>query len=181
MKKGLFIGIFLMIVMAVSVFSADLSEFPGMFVDENHITENTVVIVGKAAQAEDVLGSIDIALTIQKSSGNEGLDLARLDTEVKDITAYKSVVVGGPCINSVAAKLMGYPENCMEGFSIGKAFIRLYEFDNDNFAMLVAGTTALDTRRATYVLSHYEDYDLEGKEREVAGLSLSNIEVEVKD
>lgn len=157
--------------------SYDLSDFPEMFLEDGDIKENSVIIVGKASHAEDVLGSIDIALMLQRKAGNKNLDLARLDTEVKDISAYRSIVVGGPCINSIAANLMGYPQNCMQGFEIGKAFIKLYEFDNDKFSILIAGTTALDTRRATYVLSYYDDYDLEGSERIVSGLSTSDIKI----
>jgi len=36
---------------------------------------------------------------------------------------------------------------------------------------------ALDTRRATYVITHYSDYDLNGTEQEVSGVSLSNIQI----
>jgi len=43
--------------------------------------------------------------------------------------------------------------------------------------MLVAGFSALDTRRATRVLMNYEDYDLSGDEMEVSGTSLTDISV----
>lgn len=95
---------------------------------------------------------------------------AKLASEVTDITAQNMIVIGGPCANSVAAELLGNPENCMVGFEEGKAIIKLYE-NGDNVAMLVAGATAMDTRRAARVLSDLDDYTLEGTEVEVIGTS----------
>jgi hypothetical protein len=101
---------------------------------------------------------------------------AKLASEVADITAINAIVVGGPCANAAAATLMGNPEDCLEGFTEGKAIIKLYE-NGDNVAILVAGMTALDTRRASRVLANYKDYALSGKEVEVSGTSLTDITV----
>lgn len=95
---------------------------------------------------------------------------AKLDTEVSDISAQNMIVVGGPCANSVAAELMGNPAVCTEGFEEGKAMIKLFE-NGDKVAMLVAGATALDTRRAARVVANYDQYDLSGMEVEVVGTS----------
>ena len=46
--------------------------------------------------------------------------------------------------------------------------------------MLVAGASAQDTRRATYVVANYEEYGLSGTEREVSGISLSDTQVKTK-
>lgn len=103
---------------------------------------------------------------------------AKLASEVSDITAVNAIVVGGPCANAAAATLMGNPANCAAGFTEGKAVIKLFE-NGDNVAMLVAGATAMDTRRAARVVANADDYadQLVGMEVEVSGTSLTDITV----
>lgn len=74
---------------------------------------------------------------------------AKLASEITDVSAQNLLVVGGPCANSVAASLMGNPANCAEGFEEGKALVKLYDTGAGNVALLVAGFSALDTRRAS--------------------------------
>ncbi len=100
---------------------------------------------------------------------------ARLASEV-DVDETNLIVVGGPCANAIAAEVMGNPANCAEGFEEGKAVVKLYDTGN-NIAMLVAGYSAMDTRRATRVVANYDVYDLSGDEVEVTGTSLTNINV----
>ena len=177
MIKRVFLSIFMALLVALPcVFAViDLSDFPHMFLGDVR------VVVGRAAKAEDVLGSIDIMATLQHRVGSSRrLKGAVLDTEVLDLASMNSIVVGGPCINSAAARLMGFPTNCLEGFEMGKGIIKLYEFDNGNYALLAAGTTALDTRRVTTVLANYDAYALNGMEMVITGLSISNINVNPK-
>ena len=102
--------------MAVSsAFAIDLGDFPQIFAEEVRI------IVGKSAAAEDVVGAIDIVSALQqRACGFKKIESAVLDTEINKVEDKNSIVVGGPCINSAAARLMGYPTNCMEGFEMGK-------------------------------------------------------------
>ena len=175
MRKILILGVFLAILVG-SVFAADLSDFPKMFIENN--TADVLVVVGKAAKAEDVLGAIGIVTMLQTEVGVSGrLDIAKLDSEVDDLGAQNTIIIGGPCANAAAAELMGYPRNCLQGFELGKGFIKIYEHSNGNIAILAAGTLALDTRRVTYVLTNYKDYrgNLEGKEVVVSGVSLSEV------
>lgn len=104
---------------------------------------------------------------------------AKLDTAITDVAAQNLLVMGGPCANSVAATLMGNPANCAEGFVEGEAMIRLFSQSNGNVAMLVAGSSAMDTRRASKVVSNYRDYkdSLMGDEVKVKGTTLSDITV----
>ncbi|MBI2549909.1 S-layer protein [Candidatus Woesearchaeota archaeon] len=106
---------------------------------------------------------------------------AKLATEVADITAQNSIVVGGPCANAAAATLMGNPANCAEGFTEGKAMVKLVENANGKVALLVAGASAMDTRRAARVLADYAKWQekgvLKGMEVEVAGTSFTDITV----
>jgi len=105
---------------------------------------------------------------------------AVLDSEVSDIKAQNAIIVGGPCVNDAAADAMGLPHgSCGAASTIpaNKAIIKLIEHDNGNVALVVAGWDAMDTRRACRVLANYEDYALSGKEVEVSGTSLTDINV----
>jgi len=53
----------------------------------------------------------------------------------------------------------------------------MYDTGAGKTAMLVAGMTAMDTRRATRVVANYGDYALSGDEVEVTGTTLSDISV----
>ena len=91
------------------------------------------------------------------------------------------ILVGGPCVNAAAAKLMGSNEPLCgdkSGIKPGEAIVKLFE--NDGYtSMLVAGYEAADTRRATKVISQYGMYanDLVGDEVVVKGTSLTDIKV----
>jgi len=102
---------------------------------------------------------------------------AMLDSEVIDWTATNVIVVGGPCVNTVAAELMGNPADCAAGFEEGKAKIKLFE--DENVALLVAGYSADDTRRACTVMKNYKDYaaDLVGTEVEMTATTDADIEL----
>ncbi|HHE36900.1 MAG TPA: hypothetical protein ENL16_03755 [Candidatus Woesearchaeota archaeon] len=102
------------------------------------------------------------------------IGLAVLDTDAPAIGTENMIVVGGPCANTVAAELMGNPENCAEGFEPGKAIIKLFPDQN---ALLVAGYEAQETLGACYVLADHEDYDLSGTEVEVVVADLSDLVV----
>ncbi|MBI4438352.1 S-layer protein [Candidatus Woesearchaeota archaeon] len=103
---------------------------------------------------------------------------AKLAKEVPNIKGMNAIVVGGPCANTAAAELMGNPADCVAGFEEGKAMVKLFE-NGDNVAVLVAGYSAMDTRRASRVLANYDMYKskLVGKEVSVAGTSLTEITV----
>ena len=95
---------------------------------------------------------------------------------MEDVTAVNAIVVGGPCANSAAATLMGNPENCVAGFEPGKAMVKLFENGN-KVALLVAGYSSDDTRRAARVLANHADYDLSGDEVVISGTSMTDIRV----
>jgi hypothetical protein len=165
-KRG-FVWI-LMIILLVSVVSAyNLSEFPNIF-----IGNKATIVIGASAKAEDMAGAINVAVTLVQN----GVEIESvLDKDVEDIEAQNLIVVGGPCINSVAAKLMEYPQNCVEDFEYGKGKIKIYQHDNARIALLLAGLTAFDTRMSTTAIVHYEDLELSGTEMEVTEPSISGI------
>ena len=107
-----------------------------------------------------------------------------LDTELSDVSAYNVISVGGPAINQVSAQLMGLPFPSYgddSGISPNEAVINLLS-NGGNYAMVVAGYEALDTRRAGIVLKNYVEFasSLTGSGVVVKGTSLevSGITVE---
>ncbi|MBI2667156.1 hypothetical protein HYX17_00110 [Candidatus Woesearchaeota archaeon] len=117
------------------------------------------------------------------ASGGESCTVADVspvtmtDDEVTDATKYNLILVGGPCANTLVEKL-GFGVTC-EGWDLkeGEAMIKLVD-NGDKVAMLVAGTEALDTRRAAKVVANYKDYTLSGTEQLVRGTTLTDITVE---
>ncbi len=101
------------------------------------------------------------------------VDATKLDSEVADAKAQNLVVVGGPCVNTVAAELLGNPSDCTEGFTPGKARVKLFEHANGNVAMLVAGYSGADTRLAGKVIANRAS-ELSGKELVVEGTTYAD-------
>ena len=99
---------------------------------------------------EDVYANVFVApLSAKVTAGGESgtitadkvnpftVGLAVLDTDAGSLTK-NMIVVGGPCVNTVAASLMGNPASCAEGFEEGKAMIKSYDRSGKS-ALLVAG------------------------------------------
>ncbi len=105
------------------------------------------------------------------------VDAAVLDTEVADFSAQNLIIVGGPCVNAAAADVMGSPDVCTTGFVEGKAMIKLYERANGKIALLVAGYSGMDTRRASRAVAEYKKHVFVGTELEVTGTSLTQYTV----
>ncbi len=93
------------------------------------------------------------------------VDATKLDSEVADYKAQNLIVVGGPCVNTVAASLLGNPAECASGFTAGVGLVKLFE-NGDKVAMLVAGYSGEDTRAAgKFVANKWKD--LTGKEANI--------------
>lgn len=101
------------------------------------------------------------------------VDATKLDSEVADVKAQNLIAVGGPCVNTVAAELLGNPSDCTEGFTPGKARVKLFEHANGNVAMLVAGYSGADTRLAGKVIANRAG-ELSGKEMVVEGTTYAD-------
>jgi hypothetical protein len=102
--------------------------------------------------------------------------IALLDKNAPAIGSTNMIVIGGPCVNTVAATLLGSPQDCSEGFEPGKAVIRAWEKEG-KVAILVAGYDADDTLGASRVLATYKSYHLEGEEVTFSVDDLSSIQV----
>ncbi len=107
--------------------------------------------------------------------------VTKLPDEVTDVAAQNIITVGGPCANSVTAEVMytkqgkSVPDNCAEGFKEGEAMIAVYDVDS-KVAMVVAGYTGADTRRAGRVIASRAG-ELSGKQVAVQGTTASSAEI----
>ncbi len=150
--------------------------------DSDNRDKLTLMYPDEAAYANVFIAPMS-ATTVVGESGELTADtvnpfsvgLAVLDSDAEGMSK-NMIVVGGPCVNTVAADLMENPEVCTEGFEPGKAMLKYFE-RNGNDALLVAGYEAQDTVGASYVLADYDEYDLEGDEVEVVVTSLDQISV----
>jgi len=102
---------------------------------------------------------------------------SKLASEVSDVSMYNAIVVGGPCANAVAAKLMGNPETCWEAVPENKAIIKLYEQANGNVALLVAGRTAMNTRQGARALLTNGIAGIAGMDASVSGTTITDVQV----
>ncbi len=124
-----------------------------------------VYITSGATSSSTSSGGDLVAVTV--------VDATKLDSEVASVSAQNLVVVGGPCVNTVAAELLGNPNVCTEGFSPGQARVKLFEHANGKVAMLVAGYSGADTRLAGKVVSHRAS-ELSGTEVVVEGTTYTD-------
>lgn len=96
--------------------------------------------------------------------------------EVTSASMYNLILVGGPCANSLTATFENAGSDCAAGYMPGKAKIKFYD-NGDKVALVVAGYSGDDTRRAAKVLAQYDQYDLSGSEVEVEGTTFTDMTV----
>lgn len=132
---------------------------------EEEKTPLVYVTSGATAASSSTTGDL-VAVTIPVGA-------TKLDSEVASTDAQNVVAVGGPCVNTVAADLLGNPAVCTTGFTPGKARIKLWEHSNGKISMLVAGYTGADTRLAGKVVAQ-RWRELFGMEVEVAGTTYTD-------
>ncbi|MCX6774882.1 MAG: hypothetical protein NTY99_02210, partial [DPANN group archaeon] len=137
--------------------------------------EINAFIAPVAAQISTTGGNI-ATVTLDKIN----VGAARLASEISDVTKDNLILVGGACANAGTAKVEGVSQaepDCYAGLQSGEAVIKLYDQSSGKVAMVVAGMDAMDTRRATRVISNFDAYNLSGSEVKVTGTSLTDIKV----
>ena len=97
--------------------------------------------------------------------------LTVLDRDITDPARTNHIVVGGPCVNTIAATLLGNPVDCAEGFEPNMGMIRTFAV-GDRVAVLVAGLNAQDTVQTSRVLAR-------AATETVSGMSGDSVEVVV--
>lgn len=114
-------------------------------------------------------------VAVQTTGGSTTSAAIKKDTEVTDVTMYNAILVGGPCANSLTAQVMGqattWPE-CAEGFSAGNAILEIKDQASGKLALIAAGYSAEDTRRAGVVLKNFGSFSLSGASKTVSGTGL---------
>ena len=103
------------------------------------------------------------AVTVQRID----VGATKLASEVGNINAVNSIIVGGPCANAAAAEVLDNPAPCTAGFEPGVGRVEMYDVGSGNVAMLVAGFSAADTRNAAAVVANHGDFNLAGEKVEV--------------
>ncbi|MFH1064287.1 MAG: hypothetical protein V1729_04360 [Candidatus Woesearchaeota archaeon] len=136
------------------------------------------VTFDKTVTTEGGAGSITVERPQRIDIGS-----AVLASQVSDPSALNVISVGGSCINSVTAEIMGltYPAcGAASGLKEGEGIVKLYE-SGDKVAIVVAGWEAEDTTRATRVLADFKTYQdsgkLVGSEVRVTGTSATEFTV----
>jgi len=158
MKK---IALILIILLVLPfAYSYTLRDYPDMFVKESKLNVN--IVVGDLAIASDTIGAIEIATSLQYNPTTKesfsGLR-AVLASEIVDFSKENVISVGGPCANGVTAELMNFPPSCSDAIEPNTGIIKLYEFESTS-ALVVAGFSAMDTRRACRALANYYSQSL---------------------
>ena len=136
------------------------------------------VFVGPASAGTSVGGDESSVIGEQVNPINVGA--AILDREAAGLVGTSNLlVVGGPCVNTVAAQLMGNPADCTAGFTQGSAMIKVFPNAGNTVSLLVAGYTGADTRLAARVLANYRNYEgqLVGDEVVVSGTTIDNVDI----
>jgi len=113
-----------------------------------------IYITGEGVTFTQVAATTTGAVSIQRID----VGATKLASEVPNINAVNSILVGGPCANAASSTVMGDPAECTEGFTPGVGQIHIFDVGSGNVAMLVAGFSAADTRNAAAVLANYQDY-----------------------
>jgi hypothetical protein len=108
-----------------------LENYPEMFSESGAFSG--LFVVGESSPARDILAATDIAL----SMGLDDVSNPVLDREIDDIYAQNLIVVGSPCVNVVAARLVDFRRDCNEGLSPNEWIIKLIQHENGNYALLV--------------------------------------------
>lgn len=134
-----------------AVNAALISDWPSFFVKDNKFKAEYVV--GDESPALDVVSATVISTSLAKFE-NVTIEVgtSRLDSEISDITTHNAIVVGSPCENSAAHKLMGNPEPCYKDLGGSLGYIRLYE-NNGKVQLLITGLDEKDRNAAAKYLA----------------------------
>lgn len=136
------------------------------------------VFVGPASAGTTTAGSEGSVTTEAVNAINVGAAILDIDAAGL-VGSHNLIVVGGPCVNSVASQLLGKPNDCKTGFTQGSAMIKEFQNPNGTVSLLVAGYSGQDSLLASHVLANYAQYQgqLVGNEVVVSGTTLQNVAI----
>jgi hypothetical protein len=150
--------------------SLKLMLYPMYFMDGSNFKDNFVTIVGEEAPSTYVVAMGNL---IARTPGIKPTGFSMLDSDISEITRYNAIIAGNACNNGAIARMFGNPSPC-ESLDLpsGKGLIRLYQAQNGNVAMLVAGKTDALVVSALNVIGTDEFRGAVGSEACVMGTSL---------
>ncbi len=129
-------------------------------IKDKKLFDNFRIVIGASADLKDNLGALDVA-------DGHRISKTVLDSNINldDLSSQNLIIVGGPCANKIAAKLSGKEwkdnkpaDDCAEGYTTGKGTVWLIKGEN-SVKILVMGASADDTRRLSYLLKKFTDYE----------------------
>ncbi len=121
-----------------------------IIIPENELEGQVFLTAGTTSitQSDEVTGEAVILQKIDVGATKLASEVAGLET------SQNVILVGGPCANAAVESTSDEFPTCSGWpYSAGEAIIQLVEHTNGNVALLVAGTTAADTRMATGVVA----------------------------
>ncbi|MEM4247013.1 MAG: hypothetical protein QXR48_02155 [Candidatus Woesearchaeota archaeon] len=117
----------------------DLGLYPSFFMDGANFKTNFITVVGDEAPSSYVVA---VSNLMARTPGSKPIGFSMLASEIKDLSRYNAIIVGNACNNEVVARLLNNPSPCESApLPQNKGLIRLYESQNGNKAILVAGKT----------------------------------------
>ena len=126
------------------------------------------------------LKELYMAVFEKKTQGRANVVNTVLDTSLNrtSIRDKNLIVVGGPCVNWVAAHVMNYPEDCTQDFLPGTGYIRVYP-NGRGTIVIIAGFSDEDTRTAAQIAANHHDYrpNFVGNSFRVSSAVISQISV----
>ncbi|MEM4239862.1 MAG: hypothetical protein QXM31_02355 [Candidatus Woesearchaeota archaeon] len=150
--------------------SKDLGIYPSFFMDGANFKTNFITIIGDEAPSSYVVA---VSNLMARTPGNKPIGFSMLASEIKDLSRYNAIIVGNACNNEVVARLLNNPSPCESApLPHNKGLIRLYESQNGNKAILVAGKTDSLVIAAVNVLGTEEFKGAAGSEVCVQGTSI---------
>jgi hypothetical protein len=136
--------------------------------DDSDQKKLTLAFPDNQIYAQLFIGELDSSITAGSVSGGSATELGQVtvyDNEASSVSSKNLIVVGGSCVNSVAATLLGEPA-CSADFTAltdvaaGEFLLKVFDspLNSDKLAMLVAGFNAADTSKAiTYLTNNAVD------------------------
>ncbi|MBS3128965.1 hypothetical protein J4410_07530 [Candidatus Woesearchaeota archaeon] len=116
-------------------------------VPETQVRETVSIIKTTQEQQSSSSSSVDLTAFLQQPTA--------IDTSIFSATGDNFIVMGNPCTNRIAAKLLNEPSKCDAGFREGTGIIRLFN-TGANYQILVAGKTDEDIAKAAKVLTLFQ-------------------------
>ncbi len=133
-------------------FDSGTSEIPQTLTYEYPLTQRggQVIITGGPV----LVGAVKGPTTTKIQHLPTGM--SKLDSEVSSIESYNAIVIGGPCANSWSDYLMQKPRPCYESIPDDTSIVQLFEHSTGKVALLVAGFSAEDTKKAAKAVETLE-------------------------